>query len=112
MFALEFLVLILAVLYLMTRGLWVEYAANRNERRQKAALATLLNPMLGQPISGAIKRFGQPAEYIAGTTGRGLYVWLSPPANRFPPGRGILVVTLTADVDGTITDANWAARAT
>ena len=112
MFALEFLVLILSVIALLARGLWKEYAANRNEQRQQAALATLLNPLLGQPVSGAIERFGQPAEYVPGTTGRALYIWISPPAKRFPPGRGVLVVTLTADSDGTITDANWAARAT
>src|SRR5882724_7323936 len=111
MFAIEILVFILAVIALCTRGLWMEYASNRNEQRQEAALAKLLDPMLGQPISGAIERFGHPAEYVAGTTGRALYVWVAPPAKRFPPGRGVLVITLTADSDGTITDASWAARA-
>jgi hypothetical protein len=112
MFAIEILVFILAVIALCVRGLWMEYAANRNESRQDAALARLLDPMIGEPIATAIARFGQPTEYLAGTTGRGLYVWLAPPAKRFPPGRGVLVVTLTADSDGNIASVNWKARAT
>ncbi|MEO8027176.1 MAG: hypothetical protein ABI823_11920 [Bryobacteraceae bacterium] len=111
MFAVEIVVFILGVIVLSTRGLWNAYALGRNERRRKQAMSTLLDPMVGQPITDAVERFGQPAEYVGGTTGRGLYIWLSPPAKRFPKGRGVLVVTLTADPDGVITAANWAARA-
>ncbi len=112
MFAIEILVFILAVIALSVRGLWMEYAANRNEARQDAALSVRLDPMIGAPVSGAIEQFGQPAEYLAGTTGRALYVWRAPPATRFPLGRGVLVVTITADAEGIIRAVNWKARAT
>jgi len=112
MFAIEILVFILSVIALCGYGLWKEYAANRNETRQDAALERLLHPLIGLPIAGATALFGQPSEYVAGTTGRALHVWVAPPARGFPPGRGVLVVTLTADSDGVITDVQWSARAT
>jgi len=110
--AIEILVFILAVIALCVRGLWIELSSNWNDNRRDAALTTLLEPIKGQPIGGAIERFGQPAEVVPGTTGRALYIWRAPPAKRFPSGKGLLIVTLTADEAGTITDAQWVARAT
>jgi hypothetical protein len=111
MFFFETVVLVLAVTCFGLHGLWKLYRANQIEERQARALPPLLDPLLGQKIDAAISRFGQPAEFVPGTTGRGLYTWHSPPSREFPPGNGVLVVTLTVDASGEIAKASWTNRA-
>lgn len=70
----------------------------------------MVKSMDGQRIQDAEKLFGPPLEVVDGTTGRQLYIWKSPPSEQFPPGPGLLIVTLTVDSHGWITHAVWKAR--
>ncbi len=105
----EFLVLVVMlggfVLFTTSRG-WL---TNFRERRRGQLLDAKMLTLPGKPISAVIEEFGPPFEAFTGSSGRGLYVWKSPPSTNFPKGRGLLIVTLTTE-QGVVSQTDWKTR--
>jgi hypothetical protein len=79
-------------------------------RREAGRVSNFVESLRGISIDEAVGRFGPPLEQFAGSTGRGLYIWHSPPSLGFPPVRGVLIVTLTTEQDGRVTESAWQRR--
>ena len=68
-------------------------------RRVRALLARCE----GQPVIKAESALGPPNEIITGPSGRSLYVWKDPPG--VPKAETLLIITLTVNPDGEITQS-------
>lgn len=103
---LELIVLALFVFsgYLATVG--KNLYLNRRDKRQELALADLMIEAQNQGIHDLKTKLGDPYEIEPGTTGRTLYVWKFPPAETIPPGRGLLTLIVTTDLD-IVVDITW-----
>jgi hypothetical protein len=88
-------------------GLLREHFIAKRERRRAEQITILLKSLPGIPIADAKRRFGPPHEEIVGDSGRSLHVWRAPPTEAFPNFPGVLIVTLTADEQGVVTNAVW-----
>ncbi len=98
------------ILFLGSVCIWSLVRESLEERRyQQAAdqLSNVVNSFYGRPIEEAKSSFGPPFEEVAGHSGRSLYIWKSPPAPNLPRFNRVAIVTLTADQDGMIRDAEW-----
>jgi hypothetical protein len=54
--------------------------------------------------------FGPPTEIVEGTSGRQLYIWKALNIPRVPNGSSLLVITLTINPDGFVSDTHWQQR--
>jgi hypothetical protein len=88
-------------------GLLREHFIAKRERRRAERISSLIESLPGHSIGEAKRRFGPPHEEIRGDSGRSLHVWRAPPAESFPVVPGVLIVTLTADENGVVTNAVW-----
>jgi hypothetical protein len=79
-------------------------------RREAGRVSNFVEGLRGISIGEAVNRFGPPVEQFAGSTGRGLYVWHSPPSSGFPRIEGVLIVTLTTEQDDRVTESAWQRR--
>jgi hypothetical protein len=84
-----------------------EHFIAKRKRRSAAHISRLVESLAGHPIGDAKRQFGPPIEEIFGDSGRSLYIWRAPPAESFPTVPGVLIVTLTADENGVVTDTAW-----
>jgi hypothetical protein len=88
-------------------GLLREHFIAKRERRKAEQITRLVTSLPGHSINDAKRQLGPPHEEILGDSGRSLHVWRAPPAESFPAVPGVLIVTLTADENGVVTDAAW-----
>jgi hypothetical protein len=84
-----------------------ESLADRRYQRSADQLSNIVNALYGRPVSEALNRFGAPMEEVTGGSGRSLYTWKSPPATGFPVFDRVVILTLTADQQGVVRDAEW-----
>jgi hypothetical protein len=89
--------------------LWNDLVELWRDRRLGKRLSGTLSSLQGHRIEIAIDRLGEPSEVLEGTSGRRLYIWNSHKAPRLPQDKGFVVVSLTVNESGTITQSSWKA---
>ena len=107
MFLFETAVFLLFLGGVCSWGLLREHFIAKRERRRAERISQLVGSLAGRYIGDAKRQFGPPLEEIVGDSGRSLYIWRAPPADSFPALPGVLIVTLTADENGMVTDTAW-----
>lgn len=80
------------------------------ERKEAEQIADVVGCFEGHDISFALDRMGPPREQFTGSSGRSLFVWQCPPSTGMPHVEGLLVVMLTADVEGKVVESSWHRR--
>ncbi len=98
------------ILFLGAVCLWSlirEFLAERRYQHAADQLSNVVNALYGRSIEEAKARFGPPQEEEAVPSGRSLYTWRSPPAFGIPRVDRVVIVTLTADHEGLVRDAEW-----
>ena len=103
----ESLSLIFSVLILSVWLLWNDFQEVWQDRKLGKRLSQTLNNLQGQRIEVALEKLGEPTEVLEGTTGRRLYIWNSHHAPRLPSEKGLVIVSLTVNEFGTITQSSW-----
>jgi hypothetical protein len=107
MLVLETAVFVLFLGGVCSWGLLREYFVAKQKRRRAQDISRLVESLAGHSIGDAKRQFGPPIEEIIGDSGRSLHIWRAPPAGSFPEVPGVLIVTLTADENGVVTDTAW-----
>ncbi len=79
-------------------------------RRRRTYMNRLMGQLTGQPMRRANVVLGDPTEIVTGSGGRQMYVWKGPEQKKIPEAPELLIVTIIADADGTITKAAWESR--
>lgn len=106
----EVILLILSVTLLCCYSIAQEMLSNLRTRRRADAIGNELSQLPGKMAWDAEKVFGPPTEIVDGTSGRQLYIWKSPNLPHIPKGNSLLVVTLTINPDGSVSDTHWQQR--
>lgn len=75
-------------------------------RRMKA----LIRKFPGREVERAKAVLGAPSEVVTGKGGRRLYVWKNPERGNIPSSPDLLIVTLTVDGAGIVSQATWEVR--
>jgi hypothetical protein len=111
MFVVEISVLILFIGGFCVWLLLTDRIGEWRARREADRVSSFVNDLRGNEIADILKRFGPPREQFTGSSGRSLYVWQSPPSNELPRVRdGLLVLMLTVDEDGMVSETVWHRR--
>ena len=76
-------------------------------QRRADRISDIVNAMCVLKLEDAINRFGAMAEEVSGESGRSLHIWRVPPASGIPKIERVVIITLTADSQGVIVDAEW-----
>ena len=106
----EVALFILSVTLLSGYSLGVDLYRRLRDRRRADVVVHELNGLAGKKAWEAEQRFGPPTEVVTGTSGRQLYIWKALSLPGIPSGRGLLVVTLTIQPDGTVAETHWQQR--
>lgn len=96
---------------LFTLGLWLfvrEAFAGWRQRFRARQVELFLRELEGREVARAEARLGAANEIHRGSGGRRLYVWKGP--RSLPEAGRLLIVTLTVDAAGTVTNAAWEER--
>lgn len=80
------------------------------QRRRRNYMNALMGRLEGQPLRRANVALGVPTEIVTGSGGRQMYVWKGPERETIPEAPELLIVTIIADAEGTITKAAWESR--
>jgi hypothetical protein len=86
---------------------WME--AFRMRKRRKY-LNALMGRLEGGTLREANRTLGDPTEIVAGSGGRLMYVWKGPEQGEIPEAEELVIVTVIAEADGTVTKAAWEQR--
>lgn len=106
----EVILLVLSVTLLCVYSIAQEMLSNWRTRRRAEAMSAELSHLSGKKAWDAEKVFGPPSEIVDGVSGRQLYIWKSLNFPTIPAGDSLLVVTLTVNPDGSVTDTHWQQR--
>ncbi len=87
-----------------------DWAVMYRLRRRRQYMNRLMDQLTGQPLRRANLALGDPTEIVNGSSGRQMYVWKGPEREAIPEAPELLIVTIIADADGTITKAAWESR--
>lgn len=106
----ELILLVVSITILCSYGLLKDlYIFWRNQQRADF-LGKALHALEGKPAWEAEKQFGPPTEVVSGTSGRQLYIWKAASLPHVPQGTGLMVLTLTIDPQGGITETHMEKR--
>ena len=96
---------------LFALGVWLfvrEALAGWRQRFRARQVERFLRELEGREVARAEARLGEASEIHRGSGGRRLYVWKGP--RSVPEAGQLLIVTLTVDASGTVTNAAWEER--
>jgi hypothetical protein len=93
--------------FLYGLGFWLitsEALADWRRIRRAKCVRHLIHTFEGREVARAEAVLGPATEIITGFTGRRLYVWKGPESKSIPPADPLLIVTLTIDRTGIVTN--------
>lgn len=106
----EVILLILSVTVLCCYSVGQELLLRYRDLKRAEAMGKELLHLPGKTAWEVEKRFGPPTEIVEGTSGRYLYIWKALSLPHIPKGGGLLVMTLTVNPDGTVSETHWQQR--
>jgi len=106
----EVILLILSVTLLCCYSILQELLSNLRERRRAKAIGVELSHLPGKMAWEAERVLGPPTEIVDGSSGRQLYIWKALDLPHIPRSSSLMVVTLTINSDGSVSDTHWQQR--
>ncbi len=104
------MLLILSITLLCCYSIVHDIFGSFRAHRRSNAMDHELRLLPGKKAWEAEQVFGPPTEIVDGTSGRQLYIWKALDLPHIPKGDRLLVITLTINVDGTVTDTHYQQR--
>ena len=100
----------LMALALIVGTLARDYWRAKRDRNRAIWMNAIVSEFTDQPLESLVALLGDPYEIAQGLSGRGLYIWKSPPNDKLPRGSGLLTVVVTIEADGLISGIEWRDR--